>query len=222
MVDAEQQRHNMVESQVRPSDISDRRIIRAMQSVAREKFLPEALRSLAYLDGALALPGRAGSPLRSEHAPRVMAKLIQAADINATDVILDVGSATGWSSALLATLGETVVALECDELLAEQATQALSDLSIDNVAVVTGPLAAGYAKAGPYDVIMLQGAIASPPQTLFEQLKDGGRLVAILQNGSIGQACCWQRRGTTLSSRVCFDASASFLPGFDPVVEFSL
>jgi len=222
MVDAEQQRHNMVESQVRPSDISDRRIIRAMQSIAREKFLPEALQSLAYLDGALTLPSRAGSGARSEHAPRVMAKLIQAADINATDVILDVGSATGWSSALLATLGETVVALDCDEVLAEQATKALSDLSIDNVAVVTGPLADGYTKAGPYDVIMLGGAIAAPSQALFEQLKDGGRLVAVMQNGGMGQACCWLRRGTTLSKRICFDAVAPFLPGFDPVVEFSL
>ncbi len=222
MVDAVEQRHNMVESQVRPSDISDRRIIRAMQSIEREKFLPEALRSLAYLDGALPLPGRVGSGGRAEHAPRVLAKLMQAADISATDVILDVGAATGWSSALLATMGETVVALESDDELAQRATKALSELSIDNVAVVTGPLGDGYAKAGPYDVIMLEGSVPSPPDTLFEQLKDGGRLVAIVQSGSTGQACCWLRRGSTISKRICFDAAASFLPGFEPVVEFSL
>lgn len=221
MADADVQRHNMVESQIRPSDISDRRIIRAMQAVKREKFLPKELRSLAYLDGALPLPGRAGSQPRSEHAPRVLAKLIQAAEINETDVILDVGAATGWSSALLAMIGETVVALECDSDLADGATKALSKRSIDNVAVVTGPLPDGYAKAGPYDVIVLEGAVTAPPEALFEQLKDGGRLVAVMQSGGSGQGCCWRRHGTTIAKRICFDASAAILPGFEAVEEFS-
>ncbi len=221
MVDASEQRHNMVESQIRPSDISDRRIPRAMQSIEREKFLPEALQSLAYLDGSLTLPGRVGSAQRSEHAPRVLAKLMQAANINATDVILDVGAATGWSSALLATIGETVVALESDSELADRAIETQTRLSIDNVAVVTGPLTEGYPKAGPYDVIVLEGAIANPPDTLFEQLKDGGRLVAIVRGRGTGQACCWQRHGATLAKRICFDATAALLPGFEPVEEFS-
>jgi len=221
MVDAGVQRRNMVESQVRPSEISDRRIPRAMESIEREKFLPEALQSLAYLDRSLTLPGRAGSIARSEHAPRILAKLMQAANIQATDVILDVGSASGWSSALLAQIGETVVALECDRDLADRASAMLSQQAIDNVAVVVGPLAEGYPKAGPYDVIVLQGATADAPQTLFEQLKDGGRLVAVVRGSGLGQACCWQRHGTTLAKRICFDANADFLPGFEPVEAFT-
>ncbi|MCH9764465.1 MAG: protein-L-isoaspartate O-methyltransferase [Alphaproteobacteria bacterium] len=222
MVDAVEQRHNMVESQIRPSDITDRRIIRAMQSVAREKFVPESVRSLAYQDGALALPTKHGGAKRAEHAPRVLAKLIQEANIKEHDVILDIGAATGYSSALLAQIGETVLALEEDELLAERATATLSDLSIDNVAVVTGPLIAGYPKAGPYDAIILEGAITAAPDHLFPQLKDAGRLVAVVQSNGSGQAMCWQRSGDTIFKRVCFDATATVLPGFEPVAEFSL
>ena len=218
MVDAAEQRHNMVESQIRPSDITDRRVVRAMQSIAREEFLPEALRSLAYFDGELALPGNGK---RTELAPRVWAKLMQAAKLSENDVILDVGAATGYSAALLATIGETVVALEEDQELAKTATETLARLSVDNVAVIKGPLNIGYEKAGPYDVIMIEGAVSAPPETLLSQLKDGGRLVAILQTGGTGQACCWQRVGDAFSKRHCFDASAPFLPGFAPVEAFS-
>lgn len=222
MVDAREQRHNMVESQIRPSDISDRRIPHAMRKIEREKFLPEELQSLAYLDGPLALTGRIGSKARVEHAPRVLAKLMQAANISPTDVILDVGAATGWSAALLAQLGETVVALECDSELADKAGVALSQQAIDNVAVVSGPLKQGYAKAGPYDVIVLEGAISDQPDVLLAQLKDGGRLVAVVDAKGMGQACCWQRQGETLAKRICFDATATLLPGFEPVEAFSL
>lgn len=222
MVDRDLQRRNMVESQVRPSEITDRRIMRAMQSVERDKFLPETLQDLAYFDGPLALPSRPGAPTRSELAPRVLAKMIQAAEIAETDVILDVGAGTGWSSALLGQMGETVVALEVDDGLAKRATQTLSELSIDNVAVVEGPLEAGYAQAGPYDVIVIEGGLAEDPQALFNQLKSGGRLVAILHDKGIGKVCCWKRSGDVVSKRVCFDAAAPTLPGFEAVPAFSL
>lgn len=221
MVQPAEQRHNMVESQIRPSEITDRRIIRAMQLVPRELFLPEPLRPVAYLDRALDLPVGAGEPPRSELAPRVLAKLLQAANINVGDVVLDVGAATAYSSALIAHLCETVLALEENSSLSKRAGDTVAKLAIDNVAIVKGPLAAGYQKAGPYDVIIVEGAVADLPGELAAQLKEKGRLVAIVQTGSAGQVCCWSRIGDTISKQIIFDATARYLPGFEPKPVFS-
>lgn len=214
MADPAEQRRNMVESQIRPSDITDRRIIRAMQKIEREKFLPEALVPLAYGDGALRLPAAPGQPERSELAPRVFAKLIQMASINEKDVVLDVGAATGYSSAVLASLAETVLALEEEPFLADRATQTIADLGLDNIVVIPGPLRQGYPSSGPYDVIVVEGAITREPEALLSQLKNGGRMVAILGSGTVGQAVCWSRHGETVSKHVGFDASGDVLPGF--------
>ena len=213
MADTSLQRKNMVESQVRPSDVTDRRITLAMLSIAREAFVAPERRSLAYMDQDIPLgDGRTGG--RAMLAPRTLAKMIQVLSPDAGDVILDVGCGTGYSSAVLARLASTVVALEEDQGLAQEATRVLQAQGVDNVAIVQGPLTDGYASEGPYDRILVGGAVAEPPLTLLGQLKDGGRLVAILASGRTSRAVVWQRVGASYSESDGFDATARVLPGF--------
>ncbi len=222
MADLSLQRRNMVESQVRPSDVTDRRIPRAMGVVPREAFVSAARKGLAYLDIDLPIdvPGQTGASGRVLLAPRTLAKLLQLAAVDETDVVLDIGCATGYSSAILGKLAQTVVALEFDTALAQEATRVLQSLGADNVAVVHGDLAAGYPAEGPFDVIVIEGAVAKVPEALLGQLKDGGRLVAILSDGRTGRAAVWRRTGGAISERDGFDASAPFLPGFEPERRF--
>ncbi len=221
MSDLSLQRQNMVESQVRPSDVTDRRIPRAMNAVPREAFVSAARRSLAYLDIDLPLdvPGPASSS-RVLLAPRTFAKLLQLASIEPTDVVLDIGCGTGYSSAILGRLAQTVVALESELALAQEATRVLQALGADNVAVIHGSLPVGYPAEGPFDAIVIEGAVASVPDALLGQLKDGGRLVAIVSDGRTGRATLWQRSGSAVSERDGFDAGAPFLPGFEPIRRF--
>ena len=221
MIDAALQRKNMVESQVRPSDVTDRRIPRAMLSVPREQFVPPQLRSLAYIDNDVVLTsGREAS--RALMAPRVFAKLLQLAELADTDLVLDVGCATGYSAAVIANIAQTVVALECDGGLAAVAARTLALLHCDNVAVVTGELAQGYPKEGPYDAIIVEGAVASMSPALLEQLKEGGRLVTILSEGGASQAVRWRRNGKGFDHVAAFDAAAPLLPGFERETGFVL
>jgi protein-L-isoaspartate(D-aspartate) O-methyltransferase len=218
--DLSMQRQNMVESQVRPSDVTDRRIPRAMGAVPREAFISPGRRSLAYLDIDLPVDTTGGAGGRVILAPRTFAKLLQLAAIEPADLVLDVGCASGYSAAILGRLAQTVVALESDGGLAESATRVLQSLGADNVAVVHADLAAGYPSEGPFDAIVVEGAVASAPEALLGQLKDGGRLVAIVSDGRSGRAVAYQRTGETVSERDGFDAMAPFLPGFAPIHRF--
>ena len=184
MVDVAQQRANMVENQVRPSDVTDRRILSAMQEIPRERFVPPQLVSLAYIDEDVPLNASAlGAENRWLMAPRVLAKLLQLAEIRKEDQVLDVGTGTGYSAALLSRMAANVAALESDGALAKQATAALRMLEIANVDVVTGDLEAGCPDRAPFDVVILGGAIDVSPDALLGQLKEGGCLVAIVQIG---------------------------------------
>ena len=219
------QRTNMVESQVRPSDITDRRITRAMLAVPREMFVPASMRPLAYMDGALRVSsGDSGSSTGPRYIlpPRTFAKLIQLANIEAGDVVLDVGCATGYSTAVLARMAQTVVGLEQQKELADRAGKTMSDLEIDNAVVVHGTLTDGVAKEGPYDAIILEGAVETIPEGLMAQLKVGGRLVAILQSSGSARATAWFKTDTKTDTRAAFDASAALLPGFSKPVAFAL
>jgi protein-L-isoaspartate(D-aspartate) O-methyltransferase len=221
MVDAATQRLNMVESQVLTSDVTDRRILRAMRELPRERFVPAPMAALAYMDGAVPItpPGPARRWLL---APRVEAKLLQLADIGTDDCVLDVGCGTGYSAAILAGMARTVVALECNDALAAEARRNLADLSLDNVSVAVGDLTAGCPARAPFDAIVLQGAIATTPEALFDQLKDGGRLVAVVVEEGLGKATIWRRLGRSVDAWGAFDATAPELPGFAKAHEFVL
>ena len=223
MVDVAEQRANMVENQVRPSDVADRRILSAMQDTPREHFVPPELVSLAYMDEDVPLNTPAqGDESRWLMAPRVLAKLLQLADIGEDDRVLDVGIGTGYSAALLGKMASSVIALESEPGLANEASRTLKGLAIDNVDVVTGDLAAGCPDHAPFDVVILGGAIDVPPEALLDQLKDGGRLVAIVHQDGLGKAVIWRRLGRSLDRWIVFDAAAKPLPGFQPAPEFVL
>ena len=170
-------RINMVESQVRPNKVTDPRLIEALESLPREGFVPPDLRAVAYVDRSLKL-----GEGRYLLDPMVFARLVQAADPQPSDLVLDIACATGYSTAVLARLAGTVVAVESDGALIEAANSALNGLGIDNAVVVNGELAFGYAQQGPYDVILINGEVDSLPQSLTDQLAPGGRLVAVLKD----------------------------------------
>jgi protein-L-isoaspartate(D-aspartate) O-methyltransferase len=218
MTDAARQRAIMVDSQILTSDVTDRRLLQALGAVPRERFVPERWAPLAYIDEAVPL----SVPSRQLMAPRVFAKLVQLADIGANDRVLDVGAGSGYSSAVLARIAKSVVALECDKALAEEARGNLQALDLTNVSVIEGELPAGAASEGPYDAIVLEGAIAVPPTSLLDELKDGGRLVGVARRDGLGQATIWRRLGRSYDQWTAFDAAAPALPGFEPAPAFVL
>lgn len=224
MIDAARQRTNMVESQILTSDVTDRRILLAMGDLPRERFVPDSLAELAYMDEAVpATDAASGAPRRWLMAPRVFAKLLQLADIGADDRVLDVGGATGYSAAVMGRIAKSVVALESDKALAAAAQKNLSALAIDNVEIVEAPLNEGAGEKGPYDVIVLNGSVPEPGAALLDQLKDGGRLVTVIRkDDGLGKAMIWRRLGRSLDQWTAFDGAAPALPGFERAREFVL
>jgi protein-L-isoaspartate(D-aspartate) O-methyltransferase len=216
MADFAKQRLTMVDTQVRPSDVTKFPIIDAMLDVPREAFLPDVRRDMAYVGGPIDI-----APGRVLLEARTIAKMLDAADLERNDVVLELGSGLGYCTALLAHMVEAVVAVEVDEDLASEAEATLADHGIDNAAVVTGALAAGYAKDGPYDAIFLFGGIEVCPDVLADQLKDGGRIVGIFMNGAHGEVRVGLKSGGRLNWRMEFNASAEILPGFEREETFS-
>ena len=203
-------RRNMVESQLRTNRVSDERVLEAFETVARELFVPEVKRRIAYIDTDMAV-----AEDRYLLEPRVLARLLQAAAVEAGDMVLVIGCGTGYSCAILAQLAATVVALECDAGLVERANHTLSELGIDNAVVVEGTLTEGYAKQAPYNVILVAGGVSEVPPAISDQLADGGRLVTVVRDrAGIGRATLMQRTADTVSSRTLFDAATPVLPGF--------
>lgn len=219
MTDYATQRLNMVESQVRTSDVTDRRITRAMRAIPREEFAPALQKSIAYADDHLRVSD-AGGRRRYLLAPRLIAKLVQLLEIADDALVLDIGPATGYSTALLARLCQTAIGVEEDRVLAERAEGLLTSLGVDNAVIVSGPLAAGVAGEGPYDAILVNGTIAAEPTQLLGQLKDGGRLVAVSVVDGVGRAVVWSRHGNSYDRRLAFDATAPSMPGFEREVAF--
>ena len=225
MASFELQRKNMVESQVRPSDITDRRVIRAMLEVPREVFAPAETRATAYMDQDLVVTAGSGRR-RFLVAPRLYAKLAQLLDLGDRDTVLEVGTATGYGAAVLSRIARVVVALECDPELARFAAAALAathgSAMAGNVNLVTGSLAAGCPAEGPYDAILVAGALPEVPAGLLDQLKDGGRLAVVVADAGISRLMQWRRLGSRFDARTIAEACAPTLPGFDRLPSFVL
>ncbi len=219
-MDSAIQRKIMVDSQVRPNDVTDRRIARAMLAVAREKFVPSDRQPVAYMDGDIIVSKSGVRPARALLAPRTLAKMIQALVVETNALVLDVGPATGYSTAILAHMCRQAIGLECDAGLMAQAQETLSSVGLENARIEAGPLAEGLTRHGPYDSILVGGKISAAPVHLLDQLKDGGKLVAIVDDGGVGKAAVWQRYGMNYDRRVLFDAEARVLPGFERKAEF--
>ena len=210
MIEFAAARESMVLSQLQPDRVSDQRIRDAMGDVPRERFVPDLFKTVAYIDEDLEI-----APGRYLMEPRVFGRLMQAASIGPRDVVLDVGCGSGYSSAVIAQLAGTVVALESDQGLRELATSNLQQLSVDNVVVVSGDLSQGYATEAPYDVVFINGAVAEVPAVLVEQLVDGGRLVAVVESDTVGKGTRVTSQDGQIDSVCLFDAQVPFLAGFE-------
>lgn len=219
MIDFAELRRGMVDGQVRTNNVTDHRIIAAMLELPREVFVPAALKSLAYIDDDLVL--RAGDPPRYLIEPMILARLVQLADVQSDEHVLDVGTGTGYSAALLGRLAQQVVALEEDADLAAAASANLAHCGIGNVAVMTGALNAGWAAEGPYDLILINGSVDEIPAALAAQVKEGGRLVAVVGHGGAGRATVFTKVGGELGARVAFNAAVPALPGFKAAPSFT-
>ncbi len=211
MVDYAAARLNMVESQLRTDRVTDAALLEAFEQVPRELFVPEELRGVAYVDEDLAV-GQG----RHMMEPRVLARLLQAARPEPQDIVLDIGCGTGYATAILARLAATVVALEDGGGLAARANEVLGELEVGNAVVVEGSLNEGYAKQAPFNVIVVNGAVAKVPSVISGQLAEAGRLVTVIRDSAgMGRAILMQRTGGVVSSRTLFDAAVPVLPGFE-------
>jgi protein-L-isoaspartate(D-aspartate) O-methyltransferase len=217
------QRAKMVEGQLRTTDVTNIPLLEAMAQIPREEFVPGKRRALAYIDEDLEIaPASAEGPARYLMEPSPFARLVQLAGIGPGDFVLDIGCATGYSSAVLSRLASSVIALESDSALAEIAAETLSRLGYDNVAVVQGPLHKGFPSEAPYDVIFVGGAVEEIPEALFDQLKEGGRLVTVVGQGNAAMAHLYLKDSGIVSGRRSFNAAVKPLPGFEraPVFVF--
>lgn len=217
MPDYAARRTTMVDTQVRPSDVTKFPIIAAMLDVPREAFVPADMREVAYVGEDLSV-----APGRALLAPRSLAKMLDALDVQPGEMVLDIGALRGYSSAVIARLAEAVVAVEELEDQAAEAESALAACGADNVAVIKAPLAVGAPKHGPYDVVIVQGGVEAMPQALIDQLKDGGRMACIFMEAGLGTCRLGFKHGDRMDWRYAFNATAPVLPGFVKAPVFAL
>ena len=208
-------RRKMVASQVRTNRVTDPLVSSAMEAVPREYFVPAERRSVAYLDEDQPLGNG-----RYIMEPMALGRLLQLADVEPGDKALVVAAGTGYSAAVLARMAESVVVLENDTSFAEEASKIMTELVIPNVTVVRGDLASGVPAKAPFDVILIDGAVNEIPMALKQQLRDGGRLVAVVRSGPVGRATLVTRIGDAWGSRTDFDLIMAYLPEFAPQPKF--
>ncbi len=217
MIDFAVRRTMMVDTQVRPNDVTKFPIIEAMLSVPREAFVPSSKREAAYVGGNIDIGGG-----RVMLEARTLAKMLDTLDIQPHDLVLDLGCGLGYSTAIIARMAEAVVAVEEDAGLAQQAEERLAQAGADNAAVIEGPLAAGAPKHGPYDVIAVQGAAETIPDAILDQLKEGGRIACLFMDGALGMCRIGHKSDGRMTWRFAFNASAPVLTGFEAQRPFRL
>lgn len=207
----------MVDTQVRPSDVTKFPVIDAMLSVPREAFVPDERREAAYVGENLDLGDG-----RVVLEPRTLAKMLDALDIQGDELVLDIGAGLGYSAAVIARMAEAVVAVEENEAWTEEAQDALVEAGADNVALHVGALSEGAAQHGPYDVICIEGAVEHLPEGLTDQLKDGGRMAVLFVEGALGVVRIGYKIDGRMNWRFAFNAGAPVLPGFERHAAFTL
>ncbi|CAN7515789.1 protein-L-isoaspartate O-methyltransferase family protein [Pararhizobium sp. LjRoot238] len=213
-------RIKMVDNQIRTTDVTSHSVLSAFLSVPREEFVPAAMKPLAYIDTDIELPASGASGRRYLMEPSPLAKLLQLATISKSDKVLEIGCCTGYASAILSALAGSVVALESDATLAAEASETLARLGCSNVSVITGDLEKGHPAAAPYDVIFVDGAVETVPDSLLAQLSDGGRLVAVVGSGNASRAKLILHENGVTSERLAFNTAVKPLPGFRLAREF--
>jgi len=199
----------MVDTQVRPSDVTKFPIIAAMLAVRREVYVPDAQREAAYVGENVDL-GAGRVVLEA----RTLAKMLDALDVQPSELVMDIGCGYGYSSAVIAHMAEAVIGVEADEAMAAEAQRRLAVEGVDNAVVLCGPLDRGAAKHGPYDAVILQGGVEVMPQAVLDQVRDGGRIAAVFMAGALGKAMIGYKIDGTLTWRFAFNATAPVLPGF--------
>lgn len=207
----------MVDTQIRPSDVTKYPIIDAMLKTPREDFVPAALRDIAYADENLSL-GEGRVMLE----PRTLAKMLEALDIQGDELVLDIGSGYGYSAAVMARMAEAVVAVEEISAIAEESQTILAEHGADNVIPHQGALTDGAPEHGPYDVIAVQGGAQHMPENLADQLKEGGRIACLFMQGALGKMCIGYKIDGVINWRFAFNAGAPVLPGFEKHNAFTL
>lgn len=217
MTDFVARRTIMVDTQIRPNDITKFDVIDALLRVAREDFVPAGRREAAYVGENIEL-GRNRVLLE----PRSFGKMLDALDIRRDELVLDIGSALGYSAAVIARLAEAVVAVEEDAAMLAEAQEALVLAEADNVILHPGPLVEGAPQHGPYDVILIEGGVAHLPEALIAQLKEGGRMAVLFHEGALGAVRIGYKIDGRMTWRHAFNAGAPILPGFDQHAEFAL
>lgn len=217
MTDYAARRTVMVDTQVRPSDVTKFPIIDAMLSVPREVFVPQRLREAAYLGENLDL-----GEGRMMLDPRTLAKMLDVLEIEGDHLVLDIGAAYGYSSAVIARMAEAVVGVERDAAVVEEAQRTLVEQGADNVIMQQGDLTDGAPDHGPYDVILLQGAVEHLPETITGQLKEGGRIACLFMEGTLGVVRIGYKIDGCVNWRYAFNAGAPVLPGFERQAVFTL
>ncbi len=217
MSDYAARRTMMVDTQIRPSDVTKFPIIDAMLDVPREAFVPANLREAAYIGENLEIGGG-----RTLLEPRSLAKMLDALEVQPHHVALDLGCGLGYSTAVLARMCDFVVGLEDDEARMEEAQTLLSEQGVDNAAVMIADLTEGAAKSGPYDIILIQGAVEFVPDALLAQLREGGRIACIFAEGALGVVRIGHKIDGNVNWRFAFNAGAPVLPGFHKPPAFAL
>ena len=207
----------MVDTQIRPSDVTKFPIIDAFLFVPREKFVPDGKREAAYIGENFQI-GQSRVILE----PRTLAKLLDALDVNNDELVLDIGTGLGYSSAVISLVAEFVIAVEDDSSLASEAEEILSEIGADNVVVEINKLEEGAPEHGPYDVTIIQGGVEEIPGSILKQLKNGGRVGAIFIEKGLGTAKIGFKLNDKINWRYSFNAAAPVLPGFFKQKDFAL
>ncbi len=215
----EQAREKMVDCQIRPCDVTDHPLLEAFLSVPREEFVEEEIRELAYLDRDIALEG--GNSERHMMSAAPLSRLLQLLAPQSDNIALVVGTGNGYASAVLSLMVSSVVGIEADDALAEYASENLSRLGFDNVAILAGDPQEGCEREAPFDVVLIEGAVEEVPGALLDQLSETGRLVAVVGSGNAAQATLFNKNDGIVGRREVFNCAIPSLPGFERDIEFT-